>query len=115
MHVITIEDPIEYLFSDDVASISQREVGTDTPAFHGGAAERDAPGSRRHHGRRDARPARRCQTVITAAETGHLVFSTLHTNSAAQTIDRILDTFPPTPSSRRFARSSALVLRASCR
>ncbi len=93
VHIITIEDPIEFLFSDDVATISQREIGTDTPSF--GDALRNAM-------RQDPdvimvgemRDAETVATVISAAETGHLVFSTLHTNSAAQTIDRILDHFP---------------------
>ena len=93
VHVVTIEDPMEFLFTDGVASISQREVGTDTPAF----AE-----ALRNVMRQDPdvimvgemRDPETVATVITAAETGHLVFSTLHTNSAVQTVDRILDTFP---------------------
>jgi twitching motility protein PilT len=94
VHVITIEDPMEFLFTDDVASLSQREVGTDTVSF--GEALRNAM-------RQDPdvimvgemRDPETVSTVITAAETGHLVFSTLHTNSATQTVDRILDTFRP--------------------
>ena len=94
VHVVTIEDPMEFLFTDGVASISQREVGTDTPTF----AE-----ALRNVMRQDPdvimvgemRDPETIQTVITAAETGHLVFSTLHTNSATQTVDRILDAFPP--------------------
>ncbi|HNZ96974.1 MAG TPA: PilT/PilU family type 4a pilus ATPase [Thermoanaerobaculia bacterium] len=93
VHVVTIEDPMEFLFTDGVATISQREVGTDTPSF----AE-----ALRNVMRQDPdvimvgemRDPETVATVITAAETGHLVFSTLHTNSAPQTIDRILDTFP---------------------
>jgi twitching motility protein PilT len=93
VHVITIEDPMEFLFSDDVASISQREVRTDTVSF----AE-----AMRNVMRQDPdvlmvgemRDPETIATVITAAETGHLVFSTLHTNSAAQSIDRVLDSFP---------------------
>src|SRR6476660_9645847 len=93
VHVITIEDPMEFLFTDDLAAISQREVGTDTISFS--EALRNAM-------RQDPdviivgemRATETVSTVITAAETGHLVFSTLHTNSAPQTIDRILDTFP---------------------
>jgi twitching motility protein PilT len=92
-HVITIEDPIEFLFSDDVAAVSQREIGTDSYGF----AE-----ALRNSLRQDPdvvmvgemRDKETVSTVITAAETGHLVFSTLHTNNAPQTIDRILDTFP---------------------
>jgi twitching motility protein PilT len=94
VHIVTIEDPVEFLFADGIASISQREVGTDTPAF---------PEALRNVMRQDPdvimvgemRDAETISTVITAAETGHLVFSTLHTNSATQTVDRILDAFPP--------------------
>jgi twitching motility protein PilT len=93
VHVVTIEDPMEFLFTDSIASISQREVGTDTPSF---------PEALRNVMRQDPdvimvgemRDPETISTVITAAETGHLVFSTLHTNSATQTIDRILDAFP---------------------
>ncbi|HEV7508384.1 MAG TPA: PilT/PilU family type 4a pilus ATPase [Thermoanaerobaculia bacterium] len=93
VHVITIEDPMEFLFTDDVASISQREVGTDTGAFSEALrnAMRQDPDVIMVGEMRDPETV---STVITAAETGHLVFSTLHTNSATQTIDRILDTFP---------------------
>ena len=78
--------------------------------LQGGAAQRHAPGSRRDHGRRDARRRRPCETVLTAAETGHLVFSTLHTNNAAQTIDRIIDTFPA-DQHKQIRSQLALVLR----
>ncbi len=93
-HVITIEDPIEFLFLDDVASISQREVGTDTPSFAEALrnAVRQDPDVIMVGEMRDQETI---STVITAAETGHLVFSTLHTNSAPQSIDRILDSAPP--------------------
>jgi twitching motility protein PilT len=93
VHVITIEDPMEFLFTDDVASISQREVGTDTGTFSEALrnAMRQDPDVIMVGEMRDPETV---STVITAAETGHLVFSTLHTNSATQTIDRILDTFP---------------------
>jgi twitching motility protein PilT len=92
-HVITIEDPMEFLFTDDMASISQREVGTDTTTFSEALrnAMRQDPDVIMVGEMRDPETV---ATVITAAETGHLVFSTLHTNSAPQTIDRILDTFP---------------------
>ena len=94
VHIVTIEDPVEFLFTDGVASISQREVGTDTPSF---------PEALRNVMRQDPdvimvgemRDPETIATVITAAETGHLVFSTLHTNSSTQTVDRILDAFPP--------------------
>ncbi len=92
-HVITIEDPMEFLFTDDVASISQREVGTDTGTFSEALrnAMRQDPDVIMVGEMRDSETV---STVITAAETGHLVFSTLHTNTAPQTVDRILDTFP---------------------
>jgi twitching motility protein PilT len=93
LHIITIEDPMEFLFSDDVASVSQRELGTDTYSFAEALrnAMRQDPDVIMVGEMRDPETV---STVITAAETGHLVFSTLHTNSATQTIDRILDTFP---------------------
>lgn len=93
-HIITIEDPIEYVFVSDRAIVDQREVGTDTPSFHRAL---------RSMFREDVdvamigemRDAETMAAAVTAAETGHLIFSTLHTNNAAQTIDRIIDTFPP--------------------
>ncbi|MFN7962924.1 MAG: PilT/PilU family type 4a pilus ATPase [Thermoanaerobaculia bacterium] len=93
VHVITIEDPVEFLFTDDLASVSQREVGTDTTSFSEALrnAMRQDPDVIMVGEMRDPETI---GTVITAAETGHLVFSTLHTNSAGQTIDRILDSFP---------------------
>lgn len=92
VHVITIEDPMEFLFSDGMASISQRELGTDTVSFQEALrnAMRQDPDIIMVGEMRDPETI---QTVITAAETGHLVFSTLHTNTAPQTIDRILDSF----------------------
>ena len=92
-HVVTIEDPIEFLFQDDKATISQREVGTDTPTFHEALRNcmRQDPDVIMVGEMRDLETM---ATAITAAETGHLVFSTLHTNSAAQTVDRIIDAYP---------------------
>ncbi len=94
VHIITIEDPMEFLFNDGRASVSQRELGTDTHAFHEALrnAMRQDPDVILVGEMRDPETV---STVISAAETGHLVFSTLHTNSATQTVDRILDTFPP--------------------
>lgn len=94
VHLITIEDPMEFLFSDGLASISQRELGTDTYSFQEALrnAMRQDPDVIMVGEMRDGETI---GTVITAAETGHLVFSTLHTNSATQTVDRILDSFPP--------------------
>ncbi|HEY4475559.1 MAG TPA: PilT/PilU family type 4a pilus ATPase [Candidatus Paceibacterota bacterium] len=93
-HIITIEDPIEYLFVQDRSIISQREVRTDTPTFHRALRSvlRQDPDVLMIGEMRDPESI---STAMTAAETGHLVFSTLHTNSAAQTIDRIIDSFPP--------------------
>ncbi len=94
LHIVTIEDPIEFLFQDKVAAISQREVGTDTPTFREALrnAMRQDPDVIMVGEMRDVETI---QTVLTAAETGHLVFSTLHMNNAAQTLDRIIDAFPP--------------------
>ena len=92
-HIVTIEDPIEYLFSQDRAMISQREVGADTIGFHRALRSvlRQDPDVLMIGEMRDPVSI---STAMTAAETGHLVFATLHTNSAAQTIDRIIDSFP---------------------
>ena len=92
-HIITIEDPIEYIFTQDRSIISQREVKSDTPSFHQALRSllRQDPDVIMIGEMRDAESI---ATAMTAAETGHLVFSTLHTNSAAQTIDRIIDSFP---------------------
>ncbi len=92
-HIITIEDPIEYVFSQDRAITSQREVGTDSPTFHDALRTvlRQDPDVIMIGEMRDAVSI---STAMTAAETGHLVFSTLHTNSASQTVDRIIDSFP---------------------
>lgn len=93
-NIITIEDPIEYVFTPDRSIISQREVRFDTANFQGAL-----------HAcfREDVdiiligemRGLETISTAVTASETGHMVFSTLHTNNAAQTIDRIIDSFPP--------------------
>jgi twitching motility protein PilT len=93
-HIITVEDPIEYVFSQDRCIVSQREVGMDTLSFHDAlrAVLRQDPDVIMIGEMRDPETI---ATAMTAAETGHLVFSTLHTNSASQTIDRIIDSFPP--------------------
>ena len=92
-HIITVEDPIEYLFSQDKSIISQREVGSDTPDFHQALRSvlRQDPDVIMVGEMRDSQSI---ATALTASETGHIVFSTLHTNSASQTIDRIIDSFP---------------------
>ncbi len=109
LHIVTIEDPIEFLFGDRTAAVSQREVGTDTPSFHEALknAMRQDPDVIMVGEMRDRETI---QTVLTAAETGHLVFSTLHTNSAAQTIDRIIDAFP-SEQHKQIRSQLALVLR----
>jgi twitching motility protein PilT len=92
-HIVSIEDPIEYLFENKKSLINQREVGIDTADFDSAL---------RSVFREDVnvlmigemRTPETMATAVTAAETGHLVFSTLHTNNAAQTIDRIIDSFP---------------------
>ncbi|MEK7546631.1 MAG: PilT/PilU family type 4a pilus ATPase [Patescibacteria group bacterium] len=91
-HIVTIEDPIEYIFVQDRCIVSQREVGNDTPSFHAGLRTilRQDPDVIMIGEMRDSVSI---STAMTAAETGHLVFSTLHTNSASQTVDRIIDSF----------------------
>lgn len=92
-HIITIEDPIEHVYTPNKSIINQREVGIDTKDFH--IALKSVF-------REDAnviligemRNPETISTAVTAAETGHLVLSTLHTNNASQTIDRIIDSFP---------------------
>lgn len=93
-HIITLEDPIEYLHRDQQCIISQREIATDT-ADHLSALRaclRQAPDVILLGEMRDAETIR---TAMTAAETGHLLFATLHTRGAVSTIDRIIDSFPP--------------------
>lgn len=93
-HIITIEDPIEYVFEHKKSIISQREVGSDTLAFSRAlkSALREDPNILLVGEMRDLETI---EAALTLAETGHLVFTTLHTNSAAQTADRIIDVFPP--------------------
>ena len=109
LHIVTIEDPIEFLFQDRAAAISQREVGSDTPSFREALrnALRQDPDVVMVGEMRDPETI---ATVMTAAETGHLVFSTLHTNNAAQTIDRIIDAFP-VDQHKQMRSQLALVLR----
>jgi twitching motility protein PilT len=109
-HIVTIEDPIEFLLMDNLGAITQREVGTDTPAFDMALRNvlRQDPDVIMVGEMRDAATM---QTVLTAAETGHLVFSTLHTNSAVQTIDRIMDSFPES-SHRQLRQQLSSVLEA---
>jgi twitching motility protein PilT len=92
-HIVTIEDPIEYVFTPEKALIDQREVKTDTPDSHTalwGSFRQDADVIMIG----EMREPETIAAAVTAAETGHLVLSTLHTNTAAQSIDRIIDSFP---------------------
>jgi len=93
-HIITLEDPIEYLHKHDKSIINQREIGTDTKSFANAlrGALREDPDVILVGEMRDLDTI---SIAITAAETGHLVLSTLHTIGAPQTIDRIIDVFPP--------------------
>lgn len=92
-HILTIEDPIEYVHRHKVAAVNQREVGEDTESFGRGlrSALREDPDVLLIGEMRDLETI---QTALTIAETGHLVFATLHTNDSAQAIDRIVDVFP---------------------
>jgi twitching motility protein PilT len=92
-HIVTIEDPIEYQHEHKRGLVNQREVGVDTPSFADGLrrALRQDPDVVLVGEMRDLETM---ETAITAAETGHLVFSTLHTTGAARTVDRIIDAFP---------------------
>lgn len=92
-HVVTIEDPIEFLHKQKLSLINQREVGKDTQSFANAlrAVLRQDPDVIMVGEMRDRETI---ATAVTAAETGHLVFSTLHTNGAAQSVDRIIDAFP---------------------
>ncbi|MFW6283473.1 MAG: type IV pilus twitching motility protein PilT, partial [Minisyncoccales bacterium] len=94
VHILTIEDPIEFVYRHNKSTISQREVGFDTFEFSKALkyAMRQDPDVVMIGEVRDLETIRTCLTV---AETGHLVFATLHTNSAMQTISRIVDVFPP--------------------
>lgn len=94
-HIITLEDPIEYLHKHKKSIINQREIGSDTRNFVCAlrATLRQDPDVILIGEMRDLETM---ETALKAAETGHLVFATLHTNSAVQTIDRIVDVFPPT-------------------
>lgn len=92
-HIITIEDPIEFVHQHRMSVVNQREIGIDTMSFANAlrAALREDPDVVLVGEMRDLETI---ETALTAAETGHLVFSTLHTNSAPSTIDRIVDVFP---------------------
>lgn len=109
-HIVTVEDPVEFVFEDKQSLIEQREVGTDTKSF---------ANALKHVLRQDPdvilvgemRDPETIATVLTAAETGHLVFSTLHTSSAAEAIERIVDVFDGAKQKQILIQLSA-VLRA---
>ena len=93
LHILTLEDPIEFVFADAMSTVTQREVGVDVPSFEDGlvSALRQDPdviviG--------ELRDRKMMEIALTAAETGHLVISTLHTSDARSTIDRVIDVFP---------------------
>lgn len=92
-HIITVEDPIEYVFHNKLSLIHQREVGMHTESFAAAmkSALREDPDIIMVGEMRDPETIR---AVLTLAETGHLVFSTLHTNDTVQSVDRIVDVFP---------------------
>ena len=92
-HIVTLEDPVEYVYTPDKAAINQREVGKDTESFASGlrASLREDPNVILIGEMRDKETI---ETAITAAETGHLVFGTLHTGSASDAVDRIVQVFP---------------------
>ncbi len=93
VHILTLEDPVEYRFASDRSLIHQREIGTDTADFASGlrAALREDPDVVVVGELRDLETI---SIAVTAAETGHLVLATLHTRSAVETVDRIIDVFP---------------------
>ena len=112
-HIITIEDPIEFVHQHRRCVVNQREVGTDTMSFQNALV---------HALRQDPdiilvgemRDLETIGTALTAAETGHLVFGTLHTSSAATTIDRIIDVFPPSQQSQIRTQLAASIQAIVC-
>ena len=92
-HIITLEDPIEYIYEPDQCIINQREIGKDTRSYADGLRSilREDPDVILIGEMRDLNTI---ETALTAAETGHLVFATLHTNSAADSVDRMVNVFP---------------------
>ncbi|CAM4239794.1 twitching motility protein PilT [Paenibacillus endophyticus] len=108
-HIITLEDPIEFIYDHKKSMVNQREIGLDTPSFSQGlrAALRQDPDIVLVGEMRDLETI---STAISAAETGHLVFATLHTADAPQTIDRIIDVFPPAMQSQIRIQLAAVLL-----
>ena len=97
--ILTIEDPVEYVYGEEEATVEQREVGHDVASFHRATIDalREDPDVIVVGEMRDLETI---QNAITLAETGHLVFGTLHTKSVVETVDRIIDIFPPTQQSQ---------------
>ncbi|MBN1282449.1 MAG: PilT/PilU family type 4a pilus ATPase [Proteobacteria bacterium] len=112
-HIITIEDPIEYIYTQKNCIINQREVGQDTPAFHSAlkCALREDPDVVLVGEMRDLETV---QGAMTLAETGHLVFATLHTGSAVQTVDRVIDVFPSHQQPQARAQLSSILEGVFC-
>lgn len=112
-HIVTVEDPIEFLYTNKKAVVNQREVGHDTHSF---------ASALKHVLRQDPdvvligelRDLETISVALTAAETGHLVFATLHTQDAAQTIDRIIDVFPPYQQNQVRAQLAATLQGVVC-
>ena len=109
-HIITLEDPVEYVYQPNLCSIDQREIGRDTESYAQGlrAILREDPDVILIGEMRDLDTI---ETALTAAETGHLVFGTLHTQSAADSIDRLVDVFPE-GRQRQIRLQLSMVLRA---
>jgi len=112
-HIITIEDPIEFLHQDKKSIVTQREIGTDTKSFSSSLhyVLRQDPDVILIGEMRDLDTAK---AAISAAETGHLVLSTLHTNNSIETINRILDIFPPNQQSQIRKQLAATLVAAIC-
>jgi len=112
-HILTIEDPIEYMHKHNKCMINQREIGSDSQSFANAlrAALREDPDVIMVGEMRDYETI---STAISAAETGHFVMSTLHTTTAAQTVDRIIDTFPPHQQQQVRTQLSAILQGIVC-
>ena len=93
-HILTIEDPIEFLHPHQSCIVHQRELHSDTNSFAPGAPRCIASGAKSDSGGRNARSSETIEIAMEAAETGHLVLSTLHTIDASKTVERIVGVFP---------------------
>lgn len=112
-HIVTIEDPIEYVFNHKSCLVNQREVGSDTRGFHEALRSvlREDPDVVMIGEMRDLETIK---IALTLAETGHLTFATLHTNTAVQTINRVIDVFPPHEQSQVRAQLSMVLEGVMC-